>query len=47
MSESDKNKEILRLALENEAQNLVKTALEGSDSYRVLVMPTLIRAAIP
>ena len=36
MSESDKNKEILRLALENEAQNLVKTALEGSDSYRVL-----------
>ena len=36
MSESDKDKEILRLALENEAQNLVKTALEGSDSYRVL-----------
>ena len=36
MSESDKNKEILRLALENETQNLVKTALEGSDSYRVL-----------
>ena len=36
MAESDKNKEILRLALENEAQNLVKTALEGSDSYRVL-----------
>ena len=36
MTESDKDKEILRLALENEARNLAKTALEGSDSYRVL-----------